>query len=195
MLLKYKRKFREQYLALQLEKEMSKDEILDAYLNTINLGCGNYGVEAAANYYFNKHVGELTAVECATLAAIAKSPTNLNPVYNPDNNMTRRNICLKYMADKGHITEEERLRERENTAIYDTIAANAEKNESMITISSYYTEAAIRQLVNDMVDKYGYTREEAVDLVYSGGVNIYLAQDPDIQEIVDRYYNDDSYSK
>ncbi len=192
LLLKFKRKFREQYLAMQLEKEMSKDEILDAYLNTINMGRGNYGVEAAANYYFNKSVDSLVPVECAILAAIAQSPTNLNPVDNPERNRSRRDICLDYMLKQGHISQEEHDSAVNDLAIYDTIAANAQNNENMITINSYYTEEAIRQLINDLVNKHGYTREDAVKLVYSGGVNITLAQDPVMQEIVDRHYSDNA---
>ncbi|MBR0085484.1 MAG: transglycosylase domain-containing protein [Lachnospiraceae bacterium] len=186
------RKFREQYLAMELEKEMTKDEILEAYLNTINMGSGCYGVEAAANYYFNKSCQDLTPNECAVLAAIAQSPTNRNPVRYPDKNRYRRNYCLKYMLNNGHITDEEYETALNDTFIYTRIALNAQNAENNKKVSSYYTEAAITQLLRDLRNKYGYTSEEASKLVYSGGIKIYLAQDPDIQAIVDRYYNDNA---
>ena len=80
MLLKFKRKFQEQYLALELEKNMSKEEILEAYLNTINLGASTYGVEAACLRYFGKSCSEVTASEAAVIAGIANSPTYFDPI-------------------------------------------------------------------------------------------------------------------
>ena len=91
---RFKRKFQEWYLALKLEKEMSKDEIMEAYLNTINLGRGAYGVEAAAERYFNKKCSDLTVSESAVIAAIAQSPSYNNPIDYPDINAQRRDKIL-----------------------------------------------------------------------------------------------------
>ena len=105
-LLKFKRKFQEQYLAIELEKEINKEKILQAYLNTINLGETCYGVEAASQMYFDKHASELTVSEASVLAAIAQSPTYYNPYRYPENNAERRQTCLKNMKDQGYITDE-----------------------------------------------------------------------------------------
>ena len=87
---KIKRKVQEQYLAIKLETVMSKDSILENYLNTINLGNGYYGVQAAARGYFNKDVSELSISECAVIASITKSPTGLNPIRHADRNKDRQ---------------------------------------------------------------------------------------------------------
>ena len=101
------RKVREAALALDLEDLYSKDEILLMYLNTINYGDGCYGVEAAAEHYFNKSAADLTMLEAATLAGIPQSPSNLNPVDNPDACMERRNYVLLRMRVEGTITADE----------------------------------------------------------------------------------------
>lgn len=97
---KIERKLQEQYLALELEKIMTKDEILEAYLNTINLGQNTLGIQAAANRYFNKDVSELTVSEAAVIAGITKSPTKYNPVTDPEENAKRREIVLEDMKKR-----------------------------------------------------------------------------------------------
>ena len=98
-----KRKIQEQFLALDIEKQMSKDEILESYMNTINLGQNALGVQSAAKRYFNKDVSELNLSECATIAGIAQSPAVLNPVTNPEDNKDRRDEVLKKMLEQGYI--------------------------------------------------------------------------------------------
>src|SRR5690606_7158228 len=93
--------------AIELERRLSKEEILERYLNRSFFGAGVYGVGTAAKRYFNKHVGELTLAEAATLAGIVRSPTNNNPIDNPDNAVRRRNIVLDQMADEGYISEQQ----------------------------------------------------------------------------------------
>ena len=104
---KFRRKFQEQYLALELEKRISKDQILEDYLNTINLGAGAYGVQAAAHRYFGKDVSALTLSESAVIAGITQNPTRYNPITNPENNAKRRETVLKYMTEQGYITQEQ----------------------------------------------------------------------------------------
>jgi len=192
LLLRFKRKFQEQYLALKLEEQMSKDEVLESYLNLINLGRGNYGVEAASLYYFNKSCGELTVSEAAVLSAIAQSPTNNNPVSGQEVNAARRSKTLSTMLDLEFITTEEY-----NVAIADDVyerinanvaAADAVPDEPY----SYYMDAAIDQIVDDLQEKLGYSNEEATQILYGGGLQIYLAQDPAIQSILDAVYADNS---
>lgn len=192
-LLRFRRKFQEQYLALELEKQLSKDEILEAYLNTINLGKSCYGVEAASNYYFNKSASELDISEAAVLASIAQSPTNNNPVDNPEVNNERRKTTINYMYDQGLIDEAAKDEALADTGIYDEILVNAENYvKEQDEPYTYYQEAAITQVIEDLQTVLGYTEEEAENKVYSGAISIYLAQDTEIQQICDKYYADDS---
>ena len=178
----FKRKIQEQYLAIEIEKVMSKDVILENYLNTINLGAGNYGVATAASYYFGKDVSELTISESAVLAAIAQNPS-LNPVSYPEKNGARRAKVLANMLKNGHITQKEY-----DTAVaddvYSRIQANT-ANKSNTPINSYFTDALIDQVMADLQDKKGYTASQAYDAIYRGGLQIYSTQDTTIQAISD----------
>lgn len=103
---RFTRKFQEQYLAIQVEKKINdKNVILENYLNTINLGAGAYGVQAAARQYFNKDVWDLNLSECATLAGITQNPTQYNPIEHPEANAKRRQEVLDHMLDQGYITQ------------------------------------------------------------------------------------------
>jgi penicillin-binding protein 1A len=99
------RKITEIFRAISLTKKRSKDEVLEMYLNTINLSNGCYGVQAASNYLFGKDVSELTLVECASLASIPKSPYKYNPKANPEENLKRRNTVLYKMKELGWISQ------------------------------------------------------------------------------------------
>ena len=101
------RKVREIFQALNLEKRYSKEQIMEAYLNTIALGSGTNGVQAAANLYFGKDVKDLNLAECASLVAITKNPSVYNPFYNPENNKSRQEDCLYMMHEQGYINDEE----------------------------------------------------------------------------------------
>ena len=96
---RFTRKIQEQYLAVQVEKKTDKDTILENYLNTINLGAGSYGVQAAARQYFDKDIWDLNLSECATLAGITQNPTKFNPIINPDSNRKRRKEVLQHMLE------------------------------------------------------------------------------------------------
>ena len=101
------RKLKEAILALQIEKRYRKDEILSLYLNQIYLGSGAYGVEAAANRYFDKHVWELDLAECALIAGLPRGPTLYSPLVNPDKALSRRATVLKNLRHTGYITDEQ----------------------------------------------------------------------------------------
>ena len=103
----FKRKFQEQYLALQLEKTTTKQYILQSYLNTINLGQNTLGVQSAAKRYFNKDAKDLTLSESAVIAAITQNPSRYNPVTNPEQNALRRKKVLDRMLKNGHINKTE----------------------------------------------------------------------------------------
>lgn len=176
------RKMREIMRARRLETEYSKDVILECYLNTIPMGHGTYGVQVAANYYFDKNVDELSVLECASLAAITKAPSYYAPDTNPENNKTRRNTVLYEMYTQGYITKEE-YDEAKETELKLDINANSQ-------INSYFVDALIQQLVDDLVEKYEYTVEKAEQLIYTGGYKIYATVDSDIQAVVDKAYLD-----
>lgn len=189
---KVERKVQELYLALQVEKEFSKEEILTHYLNSINLGAGSLGVQTAAKTYFNKDVSELNLSECAVLAAITKSPTNYNPAEHPDNNKTRRDRVLSNMLAQELISTEE-YNEAMNDNVYERIQKISEDKEDN-DIYSYYVDAVIKQIVTDLQEELGYSQTKVYNLLYSGGLSIYTNQDTKLQNIVDSVVNDkDNY--
>ena len=187
---KIERKVQELYLAVQIEKIVDKDEILENYLNTINLGQNTLGVQAAAKRYFGKDVSELTLSECATIAAITKSPTGYNPITNPEANEKRREKVLKDMLEQEKISQEEfdtALADTED--IYKRIqTANAEYKES-ITVNSYFLDEVSKAVQKDLVNKLGYTEDQAYSAVYSGGLKIITTQDLTMQKICDEELN------
>ena len=133
---KFERKFQEQYLALQLEKVVDKDWILENYLNAINLGQNTLGVGVASERYFGKDVSELTLSECAVLAAITQSPTKYNPISHPDDNADRRGKVLRNMLEQGYITQTE-YDEALADNVYDRIQlVNVEAKDD--NINSYF---------------------------------------------------------
>ena len=189
---KIERKLQEQYLALELEKIMTKDEILEAYLNTINLGQNTLGIQAAANRYFNKDVSELTVSEAAVIAGITKSPTKYNPVTDSEENAKRREIVLEDMKKCGDITEEE-YQDALADDVYSRIQTTNE-TKSTTAVYTYYVDATIAQVIADLQEVKGYTSQQAYNLVYNGGLTIETAQDPAVQQIMDEETsNEDNY--
>lgn len=187
-----KRKLQEQYLALNLEKNMSKDEILLNYLNTINLGHGTLGVEAAARRYFDKSCSDLTVSECSVLASIPQNPTQFDPIVYRDNNAQRRETVLEYMLNQGYI-DNAQYEEARADNVYDRIQeVNIKKQVEDNQINSYFVDALQTQVLQDLQKVCGYTEEEAYAMVYSGGLKIYSTQDPAIQEICDEECSEDS---
>ncbi|MDE6208600.1 MAG: transglycosylase domain-containing protein [Lachnospiraceae bacterium] len=182
------RKIQEQYLALQLEKTMSKDIILENYLNTINLGAGNYGVQAAATRYFNKSVSDLTVSESAVIASITKAPYTYNPITNPEKNAERREKVLKNMLKNGHITQAE-FDEAMADNVYDRIQ-DVNVNYETASPYSYFVDEVIDQVIKDLQEQKAYTYTQAVNAVYSGGLTIYSTQDTTIQNICDEELSD-----
>ena len=176
---KVERKIQEQYLAIQLEQIMTKDEILESYLNTINLGQNSLGVQAASNRYFGKSVSELTISEAAVLAAIAKNPSGFNPITNPDANAERRELVLQNMYDQGYISESE-YQDALADDVYSRIAEHNEEQSTESTVYSYFVDEVTDQVTKDLVEKAGYTETQAYNALYSSGLKIYTTQDPNI---------------
>jgi len=189
------RKYKEIKNALALEQHFDKDEILEAYLNTIYLDMGCYGIKTGAEYYFNKDVSDLTLMESAILASITKAPRGFNPIVNYENNRARATECLNYMLEQGYITKEEfdaalaeevifygDDREREEEYV--------DEEDVMITTeyNSYYVDLVIETLIDDLREQYGYTESEAFRKVYYGGLKVYAALDMDIQDEIEYVY-------
>lgn len=189
---KVERKLQEQYLALELEKIMSKEEILEAYLNTINLGQNTLGIQAASNRYFNKDASDLTISEAATIAGITKNPSKNNPVSNPEENEKRRKLVLEAMLRNEDISQEE-YEEALDDNVYERIQLTNE-SKSTADVYSYYVDATIEEVIEDLQEVKGYTSQQAYNLVYNGGLTIETAQDPEIQAIMDEETaNPDNY--
>ena len=185
---RFKRKFQEQYLAVQVEKEIQdKNVILENYLNTINLGAGAYGVQAAAHRYFNKDVWELNLSESATIAGITQNPTKYNPVTNPEDNAKRRKEVLNKMLEQNYI-DEAQYEEAMTDDVYSRIQPNEADSEET-SVYSYFIDEMTDQVINDLQTLKGYSSKDAYNKLYSGGLQIYTTQDPDIQQIVDEEYN------
>lgn len=187
---KIERKVQELYLAIQIEKIVDKDEILENYLNTINLGQNTLGVQAASKRYFGKDVSELTLSECATIAAITKSPTGYNPLTNAEANQPRRKKVLNDMLEQGKISQDEYDTAMEDTEdVYKRIqSANTEYKENL-TVNSYFLDEVAKAVQKDLVNKLGYTEDQAYSAVYSGGLKIITTQDLTMQKICDEELN------
>lgn len=193
------RKYREILMALNLEENYNKDVILEAYLNTLYLGSGCYGVKTASEKYFGKDVSELDAAECACLAVITKAPTKYNPLLNPDENLKRRNHCLKLMYDegKGCLNEEEYNAATTENLIFtnspdyvpsDKIKDTKTANEDEKVINSFYVDYVIQAVRDDLMEKYGYSKQQATNQIYYGGLKIYTAVDLDVQATLEDVY-------
>lgn len=197
---KIERKIQEQYLAVELEKnsgmskEDTKDQIITDYLNTINLGNNTLGVKVAARRYFNKDVSQLTLSECAVLASITKNPSKYNPITGRDENAKRRKVVLQAMYDQGYITKEQQ-EDALADDVYDRIQNVNTAAKENTTHFSYFTDELIEQVTDALMDKLDYTESQASNLLYSGGLQIYTTQDPDLQKIVDDEINNpDNYA-
>ena len=189
---KFERKFQEQYLALQLEKVVDKDWILENYLNAINLGQNTLGVGVASERYFGKDVSDLTLSECAVLAAITQNPSKYNPITNPQENAKRRMKVLNNMKDQGYITQDE-YDEAVADNVYDRIQLVNIESETN-SINSYFVDELTDQVIQDLVEQKGYTETQAYKALYQGGLTIYSTQDPEIQAICDDEVNNlDNY--
>ncbi len=181
------RKIREISFALELEKEMSKDEILELYLNIINLSDNCYGVQSAAKRYFSKSVSELTLIECAAIAAITNSPSYYNPITHPENNAERRKVILSEMLGQGLISE----KEYEENAKRELILA---PDDSVVksAVHSWYVDMVINDVIGDLQAQRGMSREDASSLVFGGGIEIYIQIDRDIQKTMEKYYENEA---
>lgn len=177
-----KRKLQEQRLAIELEKKMSKDEILLNYMNTINLGHNTLGVQAASLRYFGKPVSQLSLSECATIACITQNPSAYDPIVYPENNKKRKDVVLEKMLEQGYISQVEY-----ETAIHDNVYARIQETDTRTddnAVQSYFVDALTKQILADL-QKAGYSEQDAYTLLYTGGLSVYATQDPKLQKKID----------
>lgn len=172
------RKAREIVRALIVERKLTKEKILEAYLNTISLGNGICGVQVAANYYFNKDVSELSLAECASIAAITKNPSKYNPDVAPEANARRRKSVLDKMLDTGRIKNDEYTKAVESEVVVD----KSQQSHFEIPINNYFIDAMISDVAADLAEKNGISVDSATRLLYNGGYKIYATVDRGIQE-------------
>ena len=170
-------------------RKKQKNVIITNYLNTINLGYNTLGVKVAARRYFNKEVSDLTLAECTVLASITSNPSRYNPITNPENNNTRRQIVLQNMVDQNYISKMD-MENALSDDVYDRIQNVNTAAKETNSHYSYFTDELIEQVTEALMKKLGYTESQASNLVYSGGLKIYTTQDPAIQSIVDEEVND-----
>ncbi|MBI4055503.1 MAG: PBP1A family penicillin-binding protein [Elusimicrobia bacterium] len=159
------RKLREQFLALQLERNFSKKEIMQMYLNQVYFGHGAYGVQSASRIYFGKEVEELRLAECATLAALVKAPAHYSPFNHPEKARGRRDVVLARMREEGYLTAFE-----ESQAGTESIPMD---RPSLVGAQALYFVEAVRQ---ELEPKYGF------DAIWQGGLKIYTTLDLGMQK-------------
>jgi len=200
----FKRKIQEAYLALKLETQYSKDQVLEAYLNTIYLAQSNYGVKAAAMDYFGKEdLKDLTLKECAILAAITKNPAKFDPRknwYDPkrskDTTLSRANLVLDKMLELGFITQQEYQKAR-----LENVQIKKESTRSKLYDMAPFVEYALYEVRDELIrmNGWGYDEEgiqKAEEYMLTNGLKIYTTVDRDVQKAVeDTLYNWDRYPK
>ncbi len=190
----WQRKVREMVRAYYLEQDMSKEDILELYLNLIFLGDTVYGVQQGSVYYFNKDAIDLSLAESAFLAGINHSPNSYRPFSDDEESIQKikdRTITvLDKMYELNSITEEEYKTAKKE--VRDGL--NFEKGEISQIVFSYHTDAALTQIINELQEKYDWTYKQAKLYLFGGGFTIYTTLDPSIQQIVDNEYNDAQFS-
>ena len=179
------RKLQEIFRALEYEKQNSKEEILEDYLNLVYFGHGCHGIGAAAHYYFNKEVSDLTLAESAAIIAITNNPSQFSPYTNKEANKERQVDILWRMFELGYIETEQEYRRLLNTPL------NFQRGEDEVYVQEIYTwfeEAIIKDVIQDLQNKLGYSETVARRTLYTGGLKIYATINMEMQDIVDNVY-------
>ena len=179
------RKVQEWFSAMALEQELSKDEIMELYLNLAPMGNNYVGVQAAAQNYFGKDASQLTLPECAFLAGLPKSPSYYNPLRESGrrNALRRMRIVLSKMYELGYITEEEY-----QDALNTELVFVTKSTSTATTINSYFSEYAVRTVVNDLAERRQISTSLATTIVYNRGYHIYTTLEPNVQAVCDEAF-------
>lgn len=180
-----RRKISEAFAAIDLERRYDKTEILEAYLNIINLSHGCRGVGDAARFYYSKNVSELTLCEATTIAAITNNPAKYDPISHPDENIRRRNLILKCMFDLGFISSVE----FDNATKQDLNLSVSETHKNN-TSNSWYIDTVIDDVIHDLAKKHNISYKNASVIFFKGGYNIYTAVDQEVQNSIESFFED-----
>ena len=183
-----RRKLAEIYSALKLEKEYTKEEIMEWYLNVIALGQNCEGVQSAAQVYFGKNVEELDLAQCASLIGITNNPSIYDPYLNPEKNKERQEIILGEMLSQGYITQKQYDEAKAEELVF--VRKSTDDSDADEEYYSYFEDQVIRDVVNDLCDKTGYDYDIVYKMVMTGGYQIYSTYNPDAQAAVDAVYED-----
>ena len=181
------RKVKEIIRAIQLENELSKDQIIELYMNLIYLGEGSYGVQAAAHTYFDKDVSDLTIAECALIAGLAQAPEGKNPYNYPEKAKARQELVLDKMKELGYISETEYTEAINQELVY------TKGSVELASSNSYFVDAVIEDVISDLQESRGITRVMAQKMVYNDGLKIYTTVDPKVQSSLEEVFADKSY--
>jgi len=179
------RKIREMIRSVILESKMSKEQILEMYMNTIYLSQGSYGVQAAANAYFSKDVSELTIAESACIAGITQYPSLYDPILQPENNAKKQKLVLEKMLELEFITEDEF-----NEALNEKLKIRSGE-EVAERVHSYFLDQLFEVLLEDLMEK-GYSEQFASNMIYNGGLKIYSTVDPKVQSAMEEVFENDA---
>ena len=180
------RKLLEIFQALDFEKDYDKEEILEYYLNAVFFGEGCYGVQTAARTYFGKDAKDLSVAEAASIVGITNLPTYYDPFYSVENNKARQEDILREMYKQGYLSKDE----YEQAKAEELDFVRGENEPSRATPYSYYEEVVISDVINDLAEAKGISKEAARRLVYNAGYEIYACIDMDMQAKVDAIYTD-----
>ena len=180
-----KRKIAELLRAAEMEKRMTKGEILEQYLNVVNLAQSCYGVRTAANAYFSKEPAELTLREAACIAAITNNPSRYDPIRHPEANRVRRDLILSQMMQQGMIDEESYL-----SAIEAPTELSVCEEALSGRVNSFYADMVVSDVIAALMRERGMSEAAASRLVYCGGLKIYTAMNPAFQERITAFYED-----
>ncbi|AET65886.1 penicillin-binding protein, 1A family [Desulfosporosinus orientis DSM 765] len=189
---KLTRKVQEAILAIQLEREYTKDEILTFYLNRIFLGESSFGIQAAAKTYFGKELKDLTPAEVALLAGLPQAPSQYNPFVHPDDAKARRTVVLGVMRDSGIITSQEydEAKDEPFTYVESMKANNGGSEKTEVSNASYKFPYFVDYVIEELETTYNLTPDQ----IFSGGLHIYTTVNPKIQSAAeDAFANDKNF--
>ena len=187
------RKVKEWAKAYQIERMLSKDQILELYLNIIFVGSNNYGVEIGAEYYFGKSAKDLSLAECAFLAGINNAPNKYNPYDTSTDNTerikTRTQTVLGKMLELGYINQSEY--DEASKTVGDGLTFT-QKQENQDNVYSYHTDALIAQVIAEIAEEKKISTQLATTYVYSSGLKIYSTEDKNVQGELEKVFEDNS---
>ena len=185
------RKLREIFRALNIEREYSKDDIIEAYLNVVNFGNNCQGVEAASELYFDKPIGKCSIAECAAIAGITQNPSRWNPLIYPENNKERRETVIDQMYDQHMITKEEYDQAMAESANMTFVGRgdnndDEDEDENSVAIQNWYIDQMYWDLCRDLAKYYDISEDAASLKLYTEGLKIYCAMDTEAQTMIEQ---------